>query len=87
MKSKKEPKVRWGLWVISCLFILFYDGCGDTQSNQVVYVTGYSVNLFHNPDEPVKKRPDRWAVSNDAEGKDICGVAQMSKVEIKNSVS
>lgn len=75
MKKKKEPKFRWGLCAIACLVALFYNGCGDTQSNERMDVHGSRVRLFKRIDQTDARLPDAWKVSSDTEGRDICGVA------------
>ncbi len=75
VKRKKETKFRWGLCVITCLFVLFHDGCGDSQSPSSVYIGDFEVALLYKEGTWGPKSLDEWAVSQDAEGKDICGLA------------
>lgn len=74
MKSKIRKFSKCMLWVFACLLLLVIRGCGPTQSKEVVYVTGFKGVLFYNESHPEGEYLDRWAVSSDAEGKDICGI-------------
>lgn len=75
MKKGIKKISRCMLWIFVCLTLVTIKGCGDNQSNEVIYVSGFKVLLFRNPDEPDSQALDRWAVSQDQEGKDICGLA------------
>ncbi len=82
MKNKKKPKFRWGLCVIVCLVALFYKGCGDPQSKERDKVYGWRAHLRCISPETDARLPDRWAVSTDTQGRDICGVAHGFVIEL-----
>ncbi len=73
--KKRGDKIKRILLVMVYFSMLFYGGCGPTQSPDVIYVSGLKPLLLRNPGDPGAKYPDRWAVSDDPEGRDICGVA------------
>ncbi|PIR72437.1 MAG: hypothetical protein COU42_01100 [Candidatus Nealsonbacteria bacterium CG10_big_fil_rev_8_21_14_0_10_36_24] len=56
-----------------CCFLLFVKGCHDTQSNQAIFVNDATARLYFNEGQNPKFL-DRWAVSKDTEGRDICGL-------------
>jgi len=82
MKKKKEPKSRWGLCVIICLVALSCRGCGDPQSPERMDVHGLRAHLLCISPETDPNRPDRWKVSTDTQGRDICGVAHGFMIEL-----
>jgi len=75
MKNQKEPKFRWGLCVIACLVALLFEGCGDKQSPEREDVHFWRPHIIQNPATPAPEYLDAWAVSTDAEGRDIYGAA------------
>ncbi len=82
MKKSKKPKFKWRLCVIACLAALFYEGCGDPQSPERYEVYGWRAHLISIPPETDARLPDKWAVSSDTEGRDICGVAHGFVLEL-----
>lgn len=75
MKNKKEPKFRWGLCIIACLFALFCRGCGDKQSPDRMDVYDWNRQMIWKPGTPAPKYLDAWAVSTDTYGSAIYGAA------------
>ena len=85
MKKKKEPKFKWGLCVIACLATLFYKGCGDTQSNEIVDVGDYTLQMLRPVPEFSSWTLDVWQHEPQPNDDEIYGAAFGWDIQLKDT--